>query len=488
VEVTIPRGQLTVITGVSGSGKSSLAFDTLHAEGSRQYLESLSAKARGMLDAAPRPDVDFIRGLSPVIAIAQRTGGNTNPRSTVATLTEIADHARPLWIIAGDRRCLQDGHPVRRRSLDDNLRALEAIPDGTRLMVVAPVAKDKPSVLLEASADLGRRGFSRVRVDGVVATLEEAAGLLSGREAKQLDVVVDRIVAGPDQRSRLADSLELAFREGRHRASVLAEQEGRWEEHVLSLHLACEHCGETYEPISPRALSHNHPEGACPDCGGLGRQMRFQESLSIRDESLSIHDGVVKPWKCATRKTLIRRNAITRALAEQVPFDLKTPWRDLPKPVRDLLLHGDPKRKFLLPPPKGRKPVETIWTGMFTELEHAYRTTAGESLRQRLLQFQAGSVCAGCQGRRLSPAALSLRLNGKTMAEFLAMTIPAALEFTKQLATHPGVMPAEEARRGLEQRLAFSTTSPSTASAARSPAAKPSASAWPRSSASGSSA
>ena len=376
--MTIPRGQLTVITGVSGSGKSSLAFDTLHAEGSRQYLESLSAKARGMLDAAPRPDVDFIRGLSPVIAIAQRTGGNTNPRSTVATLTEIADHARPLWIIAGDRRCLKDGQPVRRRSLDDNLLALEGIPAGTRLMVVAPVAKDKPSVLLEASADLGRRGFSRVRVDGVVATLEEAAGLLTGREAKQLDVVVDRIVAGPDQRSRLADSLELAFREGRHRSSVLAEKDGRWEEHVLSLHLACEHCGETYEPISPRALSHNHPEGACPDCGGLGRQMRFQESLSIRDEALSIHDGVVKPWKCATRKTLIRRNAITRALAEQVPFDLKTPWRDLPKTVRELLLHGDPKRKFLLPPAKGRKLVETVWTGMFTELEHAYRTTTGE--------------------------------------------------------------------------------------------------------------
>jgi excinuclease UvrABC ATPase subunit len=138
-----------------------------------------------------------------------------------------------------------------------------------------------------------------------------------------------------------------------------------------------------------------------------------------------------------------------------VPFDQKTPWRDLPKAVRDLLLHGDPKRKFLLPPPKGRKPVETVWTGMFTELEHAYRTTTGESLRQRLLQFQAGSVCAGCHGRRLSPTALSLRLNGKTMAEFLAMTIPAALEFTRQLATHPGVMPAEEARRGLEQRLAF---------------------------------
>ncbi|MFN5805708.1 MAG: excinuclease ABC subunit A, partial [Opitutia bacterium] len=455
VEVAFPRGRLTVITGVSGSGKSSLAFDTLHAEGSRQYLESLSAKARGMLETVPRPDVDFIRGLSPVIAIAQRTGGNTNPRSTVATLTEIADHARPLWIVAGDRRCLKDGRPVRRRSLDDSLKALESIPAGTRLMIAAPVAKDRPSVLLEAAADLGRRGFSRVRVDGTVATLEEAVGLLSGRDSKQLDVVVDRVVAGPDQRGRLADSLELAFREGRQRALVLAEREGRWEEHPLSLHLACEHCGETYEPIGPRALSHNHPDGACPDCGGLGRQLRFQESLSVADDSLSLQDGAVKPWKCATRKTLIRRNAITRALAEQVPFDLRTPWRELPKAVRDLLLHGDPKRKFLLPPPKGRKPVETVWKGMFDELEHAYRTTTGESLRQRLLQFQAGSVCAGCQGRRLSPSALSLSLGGLTMADFLALTVPAALEFTRRLATHPRVMPAEEARRGLEQRLAF---------------------------------
>ncbi len=456
VELVLPRHQLTVITGVSGSGKSSLAFDTLHAEGSRQYLESLSAKARGLLEAVPRPDVDFIRGLSPVVAIAQRTGGSTNPRSTVATLTEIADHARPLWILAGERSCLKDGHAVRRRSLDDNLRSLEAIPAGTRLLVVAPVAKDKPSVLLEAAADLGRRGFTRLRVEGKVVTLEEAEGLLKGREALALEVVVDRIVAGPDQRSRLADSLELAFREGRHRALVLAESaDGSWREHPLSLHLACEHCGETYEALEPRALSHNHPAGACPDCGGLGRQLRFQEGLSILDDTLSVQDGVVKPWKCGTRKVLIRRNALTRALAEQIPFDLKKPWKDLPAATRSILLHGDPKRTYLLPPVKGRKPVEIFWTGMFAELEHAFRTTTGESLRQRLLQFQAGSVCGGCQGKRLSPTALSLRLSGKNMADFLALTIPEALAFTKALATHPAVMPAEEARRGLEQRLGF---------------------------------
>jgi excinuclease ABC subunit A len=456
VEVFLPRHRLTVITGVSGSGKSSLAFDTLHAEGSRQYLESLSAKARGLMDAVARPDVDFIRGLSPVIAIAQRTGGNTNPRSTVATLTEIADHVRPLWLVAGDRSCLRDGHPVRRRSLDDNLLSLAKIPAGTRLMVVAPVAKDKPSVLLETVADLGRRGFSRVRLDGKVATLDEATGLLTGRETRQLDVVVDRLVAGEEQRSRLADSLELAFKEGRHRAAVLADDgRGGWTEHALSLHLACEHCGTTYEPIAPKALSHNHPEGACPDCGGLGRQLRFQEGLAIQDEALSLHDGVVKPWKLGTRKVLIHRNALLRALAEQVPFDLRTPWRDLPEATRRLLLVGDARRRFLLPPPKGRKPVETTWSGMFAHLEHSYRTTTGESLRQRLLQYQSGSVCASCQGRRLSPTALSLRLEGLDLAQFLRLTIPEALAFARRLAAHPRVQPIEEARRGLEQRLAF---------------------------------
>ena len=237
IEVKLPRDQLTVITGVSGSGKSSLAFDTLHAEGSRQYLESLSARARGLLEAMPRPDVDFIHGLSPVIAIAQRTGGAANPRSTVATVTEIADHARLLWSLAGDRRCPHDGGAVTRRSLDDNLAPLLRLTAGTKLMLVAPVRRDKPSALLETLADLTRRGFARVRVDGEVLTAEEAEGRLSGRAERQLDVVVDRAVAGPDQRSRLADSLELAFREGQRRCVVLVEEGRGWRELPLSLAL-----------------------------------------------------------------------------------------------------------------------------------------------------------------------------------------------------------------------------------------------------------
>jgi len=451
----LPRHQLTVITGVSGSGKSSLAFDTLHAEGSRQYLESLSAKARGLLDAAPRPDVDFIHGLSPVIAIAQRTGGNTNPRSTVATLTEIADLARPLWAVAGERFCLKDGYRVRQRSLDDNLAALAQIPTGAKLIILAPIATDRPSVLLEMIADLSRRGFTRVRLNEKVYTLDEATGKLTGKEPQSLEVVVDRLISGPEQRSRLADSLELAFREGRQQAKVLADHDGREKVWPLSLHLACEHCGTTYEPIHPRILSHNHPEGACPGCDGLGRQLRFQESLSIPNEKLTLLEGAVKPWKCATRKVLIRRNALLRALAEQVPFDQNTPWEKLPASVRQCLLYGDPVKKFQLPPAKGRKLVETTWHGMFAELTHAFRTTTGESLRQRLLQFQAGAVCESCHGQRLSPLALSVKIRGLHLADFLKLTIPEALKFIQEIAHEPAVKPLEEARRNLEQRLSF---------------------------------
>ena len=451
----LPRHQLTVITGVSGSGKSSLAFDTLHTEGSRQYLESLSAKARGLLDAAPRPDVDFIHGLSPVIAIAQRTGGNTNPRSTVATLTEIADLARPLWAVAGERFCLKDGYRVRQRSLDDNLAALAQIPTGAKLIILAPIATDRPSVLLEMIADLSRRGFTRVRLNEKVYTLDEATVKLTGKEPQNLEVVVDRLISGPEQRSRLADSLELAFREGRQQAKVLADHDGREKVWSLSLHLACEHCGTTYEPIHPRILSHNHPEGACPGCDGLGRQLRFQESLSIPNEKLTLLEGAVKPWKCATRKVLIRRNALLRALAEQVPFDQNTPWEKLPASVRQCLLYGDPVKKFQLPPTKGRKLVETTWHGMFAELTHAFRTTTGESLRQRLLQFQAGAVCESCHGQRLSPLALSVKIRGLHLADFLKLTIPEALKFIQEIAHEPAVKPLEEARRNLEQRLSF---------------------------------
>ncbi len=455
VEVRLPRHRLTVITGPSGSGKSSLAFDTLHAEGSRQYLESLSAKARGQLEALPRPDVEFIHGLSPVIAIGQRTSGGATPRSTVATVTEIADHARLLWAVAGDRRCARDGGPVRRRSLDDCLAPLLALPAGTKVILLAGGREARPSVLLEAVADAVRRGFARVRLDGEVLTAEEAEGRLTGRSERRLELVIDRLVAGPDQRSRFADSLELAFREGARRCVALIEESGGWRELAMSLDLACADCGEVHEPLAPRDLSPNHPRGACPACDGLGKVLAFQEALAVPDPSVSVADGAVKPWRLGTRKMLIRRNAVVRALAEQLPFDPKAPWEKLPKATRDALLRGAGDKPFLLPPAKGRKPVEGPWRGMFAELAEAFRTTTGESLRQRLLAYQSGSTCAACGGARLSPQARSLRLGGRDLSGFLALRIPEALAAVRELAGDPAVAPAEEARRGLEHRLTF---------------------------------
>ena len=455
VEVRIPRDRLTVITGPSGSGKSSLAFDTLHAEGSRQYLESLSAKARGQLEALPRPDVEFIHGLSPVVAIAQRTSGGATPRSTVATVTEIADHARLLWAVAGERRCAKDGGRIRRRSLDDCLAPLMALPAGKRVILVAGAREGKPSALLEAVADAVRRGFARVRLDGEILTAEEAEGRLTGRAERRLETVIDRLVAGPDQRSRFADSLELAFREGARRCLALVEEGGRWRELPLSLDLACATCGEVHEALSPRELSPNHPRGACPGCDGLGKVLAFQEALAVPDPSLSVAEGAVKPWRLGTRKALIRRNAIVRALAEQLPFDPKAPWERLPGATRDALLRGAGERLLLLPPPKGRKAAEQRWRGMFAELAESFRTTTGESLRQRLLAYQSGSVCPSCGGARLSAQARSLGLGGRDLAAFLALRIPEALAAVRELAADPAVAPAEEARRGLESRLGF---------------------------------
>lgn len=455
VEVRIPRYQLTVITGVSGSGKSSLAFDTLHAEGSRQYLESLSTKARGQLEALPRPDVDFIQGLSPVIAIAQRGAGGSTPRSTVATVTEIADHARLLWSVSGERRCARDNGLIRRRSLDDCLLPLLALPEGTRLMLTATVRRDRPSALLESLADLSRRGYTRFRVDGEVGTTEETEGRLTGRQERQLDVVVDRVVVGPEGRSRLADSLELAFREGNRRCVVLAEAAGVWREISLSLALSCEICGETHEPLTSRELSPNHPRGACPTCDGVGSVLAFVAALAIPDPTLSLNEGAVKPWKLGTRKMLIRRNAQARALAEALAIDLDTPWEKLSPDIQSALLHGTSTRLLLLPPLKGRKPIEAVWAGMFAELTTCFRTTTGESLRQRLLAFQSATPCPTCDGRRLAPAALGLRLAEANLADFLALRIPEALSFVKAITPLAAVQPAEEARRGLEQRLGF---------------------------------
>ncbi|MFW5883553.1 MAG: excinuclease ABC subunit UvrA, partial [Verrucomicrobiota bacterium] len=530
LDIEIPRGKLTVVTGVSGSGKSSLAFDTLYAEGYRKYIDSLSVKARQVLDQIKRPDVDYIEGLSPVIAIEQREAAGTNPRSTVATVTEIADYARLLWAVRGEMRCPKDGGRIERRSLDDCLARIFAEPEGSRLMLLAHFITAKPAILREELPRLRQRGFERVRINGAIHRIDEPKIIPSGPTPVRVDIVIDRIVLRPDQRSRLADSLELAFREGGDSAIVMVEEkdeagaenakrttqnakiekadaaegeagagdggdgkvgEGElsetqkgavgdgggaaqaggflrsafsvlrltpgWIEFTVSQHLSCAICGETFEPLTPRAFSWNHPEGACPTCGGLGETLQFREDLIVPDPKKSVKNGAIKPWRLGSKAMIIKHNAILKQLAEQLPFDPKLPWEELDPETRHTILHGAGDRLFHFKlKPGNSRPEPMPFAGVLADLDEIRRTTTSDGLKARLMAFQTRHDCPDCHGQRLRAISRATRLAEMSFPDFMAMPIRDALAFVEQLL-RPALAgeSVSEAVEGLEQRLRF---------------------------------
>ncbi len=458
VSLEIPRNKLVVITGVSGSGKSSLAFDTIYAEGYRKYIDSLSTKARMVLEQIPRPDVDYIQGLSPVIALEQRTGGSSNPRSTVATVTEIADFARVLWAVCGTAYCPKDGGVIERRSLDDCLTRIFAEPEDSRLMILAPWMTATPAILREELPRLQQRGFQRVRLNGEVRRLDERDLIDSKAAEVAVEIVVDRIVLRADQRSRLADSLELAFSEGSDRALVLIEDPGagEWRELPLSNRLACVHCGDVYERVSPRHFSWNHAEGACPECGGLGETLQFQPELLVPDPDKSVKQGAIKPWRLGSKQMIIKHNAILKQLAEQLPFDPTLPWRELEPEVREQILHGTGQRLFSFKLKGGNtKPESMPFAGVLADLEEMRRTTSSEGLRARLMAYQTSSRCEACQGKRLRPASLSVLIEGRAITDFLGLSLVEAEAFVDSLQASPDYAQVGDAVRGLASRLRF---------------------------------
>ena len=455
IELRIPRNKLVVFTGVSGSGKSSLAFDTIYAEGARQYLESLSAKMRANLEQIPRPDVDFIHGLSPVIAIEQRSAANNNPRATVATATEIADYARLLWSVAGTQFCPDDGGEITRRSLDDCLEQLCALPAGTKLILGAPYAQIKRAMLDDELEKLRRRGFQRIRINGEIFDLDDDLPKLEKKGLFSLDVIIDRLAVSAESRSRLADSLELAFREGKNRAFAVVP--GKEKEIPLRLDFSCKLCGKTYEPLTPKSFAESHPDGACPACGGLGEKPQFLPELVVPDPKKSLKDGAIKPWRYGSKKMITQRNAWLRQLAEQVPFSLKTPWCELDAETQNLILHGSGEKEFLLKTGR-RKPAPRPFEGVLADLEKTATTTSSLLLRSRLLAYQHSAPCSACSGLRLNPRSLAVKLGGKSVSEFFAMCVPDALEFVKNLKSVPAIEPVEDARAGLEKRLKFLDT------------------------------
>ncbi len=435
----LPRNRLVVVTGVSGSGKSSLAFDTIYAEGHRKFMESLSARARATMEVLPKPDVDFIHGLSPVIAIEQRTGAGGNPRSTVATVTEIADYARLLWTVAGVQFDPLDGAPITQRSFDDCLAAVLAYPEGTRAMLLAPWMTARAAVLREELPRIRQRGYQRVRLDGEILELRgdhDELPLPKGRAEATVEVVIDRIVLRADQRSRLADSLELAFREGRDQALVMVqvERDGAWEVLTLSQKLAGSRSGVVYEALTPRHFSWNHAEGACPTCGGLGQTLQFAPELVVPDAALSVKSGAIKPWRLGSKAMIILRNSILKQLAEQVPFDPDCPWQDLSSEVQQLLLHGSGERLFSIKLKRGKAvPVPAPFGGVIADLTTTRQQTSSEGLRARLMAYQVAHRCEDCGGGRLNARARKVLVNGLSFPEFMALDIARARRFIQAL-------------------------------------------------------
>jgi excinuclease ABC subunit A len=474
LDLRIPRGKLVVVTGPSGSGKSSLAFDTLYAEGYRKYMESLSTYARQLLGQLRRPDVDFIHGLSPVLAIEQRTGGGS-PRSTIATVTEIADYAQLLWALGGEARCPRDGGRVVQRSLDDNIGRVLSECAGERIVLLAPFLRAKPSVLRDELPRLRQRGFQRVRLDGVIRELDEQHLLPPGGREVAVELVVDRLVAAPEQRSRLADSLELAFREGRDRAVVLAQNapDAPWRELSLSQRLACEICGDVFEQLSPRSFSFNHSEGACPACGGLGRKLRFVPDLVVPDPEKSVRGGAIKAWRIGGKNLIIKHNSLLKQLAEQLPFDPDKPWRELPEETRNALLNGAGDRLFAFKLRRMRRAHTQEFEGIVSDLDKSFHSTESEGFRARLTTFMVGGECPDCRGARLNARSRAVTLavrtegpgsrpanspdsRGVSFPQFMALDVAAAHGFAQTLAaSFAGNEALGEVAVGIAQRLRF---------------------------------
>ena len=459
LSVELPRGKLIGVTGVSGSGKSSLVFDVMAAEGHRKYVESLSTQARQALEKVRRPDVDFVEGLSPVLAIGQAYAGSSGPRSTVASATEIADYARLLWATVGEPHCPLDGARVSQRSLDDCVKELIKEGKECRMILLAPLTTAKASVLREEFESLERRGFQRIRIDNKIKRLDDYDLLpekSAGREFK-VELVIDRFVMNESNRSRLADSLELAFKEGEERALALIEQPDKSKKIHLSQSFACESCGTVYPKLTPRHFSWNHPIGACSTCDGLGEVLSFKEELVIPDASLTLGKGAIKPWRLGSRKMINLRKNILKALSEQVPFDNRKPWEKFPDELKQFLLHGDSEKEYILKLQAGRgKAKKQVFPGILKDLEATMRMTSSDTLRAKLLGFQQGRVCPDCHGKRLSPYARSVLVNDLSIGEFLSFSTKQAWEFLRPNKKNEKLFSqVSDAYNGLEQRLRF---------------------------------
>jgi excinuclease ABC subunit A len=453
IDVAIPRDSLTVITGLSGSGKSSLAFDTIYAEGQRRYVESLSSYARQFLELAGKPDVDSIEGLSPAISIEQKTTSH-NPRSTVGTVTEIHDYMRLLWARAGTPYSPATGLPIEAQTVSQMVDRVLALAEGTRLLLLAPVIRDRKGEYRKELAELQRRGFTRVKVDGKIYEID-AVPALNRKLKHTLEAVVDRIVVRPDIATRLADSFETAL--GLSDGIVYAENAASGERTVFSSRFACPVSGFTIEEIEPRLFSFNSPHGACPACDGLGVEGFFDPALVVPDERVSLAEGAVAPWARADTPYYAQT---LQSLARHFKASPRTPWCDLPAALREVILFGSGTTPIAIDYKDGVRAytVTKPFEGVIRNLERRLRETDSVWVREELSRYRAEKPCAVCHGARLKPEALAVKVAGKTIAEASDLSIRAAHDWfagvASQLSPQKRAI-AERILREIGERLRF---------------------------------
>ncbi|MDQ7841974.1 MAG: excinuclease ABC subunit UvrA [bacterium] len=422
VTVEIPRDRLVVLTGISGSGKSSLAFDTIYAEGQRKYVESLSAYARQFLGLMEKPDVDGIEGLSPAVSIDQK-GAPRNPRSTVGTVTEIYDYLRLLYARVGQPHCPQCGRLISRQTREQIVDRVLALDEGTRVQVLGPIVRGRKGEYRQLFDDLRRQGFARVRADGLTYDLSEEIPLDKNRK-HSIEVVVDRLVVHPDVRARLADSVETALKLGQGIAYVDVQRDGLM---LFSQQFACPECGISLPEIEPRVFSFNSPYGACATCTGLGYRQELDEVL-VLDRGKSLLDGAVVPWAASTSDYY---QELLISLAAHFKVDMKTPVRRLPKAFVEVLLHGsdEPLRVRYHNKWGALRAYETRFEGVLRQLERRYKETDSEYVREEIERYMTSLPCPACRGTRLKPESLSVRVGGRTIAETTALDVRATAEF-----------------------------------------------------------
>lgn len=431
IDVDIPRNELVVLTGLSGSGKSSLAFDTIYAEGQRRYMESLSSYARQFLGQMEKPDVESIEGLSPAISIDQKST-NHNPRSTVGTVTEIYDYFRLLYARVGIPHCPKCGREISKQTVDQMVDQIMALPERTKIQLLAPVVRGRKGTHAKLFDRAKKSGYVRVRVDGSMYELSEDI-TLDKNIKHNIEIIVDRLVVKPGIEKRLTDSVEsvLHLAEGLLIVDVIGEEPMNF-----SQSFSCPDCGISIEEIEPRSFSFNNPFGACPECFGLGYKMEFAEELMIPDPSLSISQGAIKVmgWQSCTDKSSFT-HAILEALCREYQFDLDTPFEQYPKKIHDILIHGTNGRsvKVFYKGQRGEGVYDVAFEGLIKNVERRYKETGSETVKAEYETFMNITPCSACKGQRLKPGALAVTVGGRNIAEVTSLSIEKLQKFLAEL-------------------------------------------------------